>query len=683
MRNLLALLITREAGDLEHITERWSIELPRAGRAERAAVLSREMVRDSSAHRLWDALPADARDLLMTFARAPERQFSELGIPRDSPALRATFDAGLLWAFEESEREGGIPSLSLPPIGDPTLILPPELCRLLGRLRADIEQGDTSTLPLDQLLESMGTGEMENLAAYWGLAAEPGSYTREELLESLLGRISGSSTERVVREAPEAARKLYEALMRAGGRARTAELGVQVGLSPPELRDSVADLAERLLALEVYNDGWELYTPQGPQHALPGEPRGGSLVPVPSPQRHVQGPRWAPAWDLINLLRSLELYDVPEEQGELPEAFVSRFESALTTRPAAPPDNLRFLYHSAHALGLVRVEGSACRPTPRTRSWAEQRLELQARRVLEYWVEHGARNEAVPLIGSAGYREDREVEREARRTVLAQLALCQPDEWFSVESLVASVRAHDQFLLRPQNRLVRDLGSAGARRAMENWDKVEGEWVRRLIGGVLGWLHVVEVVAGPEAAFALTPDGAWLVGRVPRPPLDTSPPRISVSEEGRVRVSSPDGKLLWTLAGFARPTRTNGRPSYLIDRRSIARARGTGQTPSAVTATLRRHTQNSVPPALAGRIQEWGREPHRIRMRPTLLVECETEQGAEELLASPIVRTHSPRKVDATRVLLSLPHENMDEELRTLMRRLTRSGLFSDEPTRR
>jgi hypothetical protein len=96
-----------------------------------------------------------------------------------------------------------------------------------------------------------------------------------------------------------------------------------------------------------------------------------------------------------------------------------------------------------------------------------------------------------------------------------------------------------------------------------------------------------------------------------------------------------------------------------------------------MVALLRKHAENGIPPRLVEQIREWGREPHRIAMHPALLVECETEAGADELIASPIVRGHHPRRLDTTSVLLTLPHENMDEELKMLIRRLTRSGLFS------
>lgn len=677
----MALLMTRDAEELSRIAGWWSVELPRASAAERAAVLGREMLRDTSAHRLWERLDEPARQLFLAFADHPEQRLSELGRGRDDPALGTCLEAGVLWAFEESEREGGLPSLSLPPVPDPTLVLPPEVRRLAGRLRAELEQGDTSSLPLQESLERLGTGELENLAAYWGLAAEPGSYTRDELVDSLVNRLSGASTERVYKETPETARMLYDALIGAGGKAPTRELAEAAGIGGPELRDAVADLGERLLALEAYRgaDGWLLYTPEGPEHVLPGDATADALEPAEAPERHTPAPAWAAAWDLINLLRALELYDVPDEGGGFPEAFSARFDSSLCTRPADPGANLRWLHAAARALGLAEIRDGAHKPTHRARAWAETGLETQSKRLLQHWLEHGATGDEEPLQGAPGYRRDAEALSGARRTVLDHLARCEPGTWYAVDDLVAQVRGQSQFLLRPQNRLVRELGAAGARKAMEGWNRVEGAWLRGLVGGVLGWLHVVETFAEPAPLFALTPDGAWLCGRVGRPPVPTAAARVAVSEEGRVRVAAPDGRLLWALAGFARPVRTARGPGYLIDRRSVARARSARIDTSAILGVLRKHAENVVPPKLVGLIQEWGREPHRIGMRPALLVECETEGGAAELMASPIARPHGPRRLDATTVLLHLPRENMDEELQTLMRRLTRSGLFSAE----
>lgn len=680
MRNLMALLMTCGPDEVSRIAGWWGVELPRARESERAAVLGREMLRDASARRYWEALSEEAQALFFRFAHEPEARLSALELDRDAAELHTLLESGAVWAFEGSEREGGVPSLALPPVADPTLVMPPELCRLANRLLGEIEAGDTSGLPLDESLERLGAGELENLAAYWGLAAEPGSYTRDELLESLLGRISGTSTDRVVTEAPEPARKLYEALVGAGGCAPTLELGNALGLDRPGLRDAVADLGERLLALECFSGAWLLYAPLGPEHALPGDrPVHKAPDPVTPPERHVPPPHWAPAWDLINVLRALDLYDVPvSRNGELPDAFVSRFESALLTRPANPAANLRLLHRAARAIGLVtETEGSA-KTTPRARKWAETALHAQARRLLDYWIERGHPDGEKPITGAPGYRHDPVTLKAARTALLEYLAACEPGRWYTVEGFVSVLHSEQPYLLRPQNRLVRDLGSTGARQALEDWQVREGQWVQDALCGPLAWLHVIEGTHEPAPGYCLTPDGAWLAGRVPRPPTPPGrPSRLSVSEEGRVRVSAPDGRLLWELAGFARPSRAAGRPLYLIDRRSIARARSAGFGPQTVVALLRRHAENSVPPRLVKLISEWGREPHRIKTRPALLITCETDAGAEELLASPITRPHHPRRLDGTTVLLSLPSDNVDGEMQTLLRRLTRSGLFS------
>ncbi len=104
MRNLMALLMTCPAENLSGVADAWSIELPRVSRSQQAAALSREMLRDASAHRLWDSLDEDSRTLLTAFATEPEQKLSSTGITADDPSLRACLRAGILWASEESER---------------------------------------------------------------------------------------------------------------------------------------------------------------------------------------------------------------------------------------------------------------------------------------------------------------------------------------------------------------------------------------------------------------------------------------------------------------------------------------------------------------------------------------------------------------------------------------------------
>lgn len=683
MHNLLSLLMTRPEHELSQISQRWAIALPRASRAQSAAVLGREMVKDSSAHRLWEAFSAPSRQLLLSLPEQPEQRLSELGTGSRAPELKECLRSGVLWAFEGAAREGGVPSLTLPPVPDPWLVVPPEICRLVTRLREDIAQGDIAGRPLDEALQKLGAGELEALADFWGLSAEPGSYTRDELLDSLLSRMSGSSTDRLAAALTEPARKLYAGLLSAGGRAPVLRLAEHTGLSREQLREACSDLAERMLALEMYADGWVLFAPKGLAHAT-GERRPGrpAAEHAAAPSRRISAPAWAPAWDLINLLRGFELHDVPAGDGStLPEAFELRYAGTLVTRPAEPAENIRFLYQASRTLGLIATVDGLIKPTRRARGFTAAPLETQSRHLLQYWIEHGSAAEEVALRGAPGYRRDGAVLSAARSVLLEFLAASEPGAWHSAESLIALLQREEPNLLRPHNRLVRDLGSAGAREALQSWLQVEGEWVRRVLAGPLKWLHVAELAGEPADAYALTADGGWLTGRRP-PPHPPGKPEVSVTEEGRIQPSAPDSAMLWTLAGFARPARTSAHPVYFVDRRSVARARGAGIPPEEILRFLRAASAAPLPRRLVELIRLWGAEPHRVRAQAAVLLTCETEAGVDELMESPITKPYSPRRLDSNTVLLRVAQDNAAEEMNTLLRRLTRSGLFAAESGR-
>ncbi|MEJ7654435.1 MAG: helicase-associated domain-containing protein, partial [Chloroflexia bacterium] len=475
------------------------------------------------------------------------------------------------------------------------------------------------------------------------------------------------------------------ALIEAGGSAPTRDLGKSAGLPPSVLREAVSDLNDRLLALEDYRDGWRLFAPLGPRHHLPGA-GGPTNTPEPTiaPAGHTAAPEWAGAWDLLNLLRALEIYEVPEEpSGRLPGAFRSRFETSLASRPSDPGAAINYLYADARRLGLVQNSGSAVKPSARAGSWVAAGLAEQTRRLLAAWTEHGAAGETESLAKSAGFREDADLMQAARRALLAALAACEPGVWYTIAGLVEVVRAASPNILRPQNRLVRDLGSSGARAALENWVEVEGrdpprdhrptELAPRCRGR---GGRPTDRRSGRLDACAR---GRVADRQVATPASPDAQPRIAATPEGRVRISAPDSATIWMLAGFARPVRAGRRPGYLIDRRTVARARGIGVGPDEIVSFLRRHSESAIPTRLVELIQEWGREPHRVVLRPAIVVRCETEAGLEELVASPIVRSYSPVRLGDDTVVLTLSEGSDYEELDAMLRRLTKSGLFSAE----
>lgn len=678
----MALLMTRGTDEINDIASQWSIALPEAHKAENAAYLGREVLRDCSAHRFWETMDSSTRDIAFAFAATPEMELSRTGLERSSAELRSLQRAGVVWAFEESERAGGIPSLTLPPVRNPTLLMPPEIQRLFQRLDRDLRDTDADEQKLEQLISKMGTGELENVLAYWGVATEPGSFTRNELIEIILNKASITRTADVFGELPESARTLYTALLDKGGSYPTLRLAEEAELSRTELREATNFLSESLLALEVFKGEWHLFAPHGLQHSLSKATGISPILQQVAPVENRPHPvLWPAAWDLTNLLRALQLYDIPAKNDtDLPDEFVSGFGPSLVTHPTDPAASLNLLLAAARKLGAVEVRHGKFRTTSKLQQWTSLDLYQQSRRILGYWGENGYAGEVDGLDRTKGFRPERQMMRAARRSLLEIVSRCEPGAWYSLTSLIASVRSEQPHILRPQNKLVRELGTDTARTALDNWDSVEGEWIKRVLHGPLLWTGVIALTDSDEAeAFQLTRCGAALTGidsRLTRPPGKGV---IRMGEQGRLRVLVPSSELLWELAGFARPLRANGQPVYTVDRRSIARARKLGITPPSILATLRQYSENgAVATNLAEKIKEWGRAPNRIRALPAIVVECETENGANELMSSAVARPHSPVRVAPTQVLLSLPPGgDVSKEFEGLVRRLTRSGLFA------
>ena len=681
-RSLLSLLLNLEVEKLKDIAHWWCVDLPNGSRSEQATTLAREILRsDTSLYMYWERIGPESRDLLLRIAEHSELRLSQLAISKDDPALRGLLTSGIVWMLSEADlRSERVYKRT--PSSDPYLLIPRELTRMITRLKRKLQEGDTSDKPLEFYLESMGTGELETVALHWGLADEPGSYTREEIIKYLLEELGKTPTSRVLKKLTTNALMVYRSLLEEG-KAYGFELTKSLNLSLSAMREAIIELTENILVQEaLYNDRWLIFPTRGLIHTTKSK----NYVSPPevyTPRKQVKNPDYAPAWDMLHLLRAYQLYDLPyPNNAEIEEALFNRLASLIFTSSKDKASHAKLLFHLSSDLGLISENAGMITTTQAVESWVKLPIEVQAKRIFKAWIETKYDESHGLLKQAPGYSDSQELLKKARLEIIEILSACHVDKWYSIEQVSEIIRQEHPYIIRTNNRLVRELGLEGAQKALEEWPRYEGRWITLLFQGPLTWLHVVETSSDElNPVFSLTPDGAFLIGKSKTKYESKLAKSLSIQSHNsglQIRVPRPESSLIWTLSAFARPHKwhESGLGIYVADRRTVARARGVNLSPSGIVDFLEEHSKEKLPNSITSKLEEWGKEPYKVSFAQGLVLTLDSTEAVRDLQKLSFIQHFHPMIIGETKVLLLLPKDNYEREVSNLLRRLNKTGLF-------
>ncbi len=103
--------------------------------------------------------------------------------------------------------------------------------------------------------------------------------------------------------------------------------------------------------------------------------------------------------------------------------------------------------------------------------------------------------------------------------------------------------------------------------------------------------------------------------------------------------------LLWSIDAFAELLKPDQMMVYKISRNSVYRAMLHSYTPEAIQAFLGTHSKTPVAQNVAYSISHWGTSYGRIEFQETILLKCDTEGLADELMLHPKIRPYIKQKV--------------------------------------
>jgi hypothetical protein len=407
-----------------------------------------------------------------------------------------------------------------------------------------------------------------------------------------------------------------------------------------------------------------------------------AVEPAPPPPRRDPSDM-ALVHDLFGYLVYLQTHDVrPYADGRLGQRDLAALSERLHDADAR---RLAFLRHLAGRLGLVVRQGEYLRlEAASAKRWLTATSADQLAALQGAWRDDPTWNDLdrVPTLVCDQTPPWRNDPQATRQVLLALLAHCPLDGWWTLSSFVAAVKQIHPDFQRPDGDYsrwyIRDAASGEYLSGFAAWDRVEGALIADLLAGPLHWLGVVAAVTTATGTICcLTEAGARFLGLSAGNPAEPPSPPIIVQPDFSVQVPSPANLYTcFQLERFAEPcsTPSSGQGpedleprGYRLTGGSLGRALARGLQVEQVLAFLQRASGRPVPANVVGQLRLWAGRFGQVHLEEVVLLRVKSEQVLKELSMLPQTRSLIAKVLSPTSALVrrqDLPR--LQKELRVL-----------------
>jgi hypothetical protein len=514
---------------------------------------------------------------------------------------------------------------------------------------------------LGRSLQEFDLGHLRIIAELWGLDLPPGraAEAAPELARRMLE--PGLAIE-IAQSLPGPSRAALDGLLANAGRQPIGELALRFGPMRrvgPGRRDREEPWRDPQAALDgLWYRGFIslafFETPSAPEEFayVPDEllealrpltPSVPQLLASARPPAMVHSAGGA-ADDAVTLLAALRRKPA-RSQGDpsRPAGLHPRVVAALQRHLVHPP-SLELLLAALRGLGVLLTDPLRPEPARVRELLAAGRAEIEAQ-LLQEWRSTRRYNDLAATPGLAApkgrWPNDPAV---TRASALARIAAWGVGEWLELEAAVDDVRRSHPAFLRPggdfESWMLQDASDGRLLRGVDDWDRVEGSYLRHLILGPLYWLgaadHGLDGGSTFPTHFRLRFDPAYGAPTEVAPKAE-SPEPSRVYPDGRVLV--PQSASPAHRYQVARLTDWTGRDAsgfwYRLTPRSLAAAVSQGLDASRVERVLETACGRPLPPALHQAIDRWAKRGTEAVLESSFVLRVKEAETLRQLRSDP------------------------------------------------
>jgi Helicase conserved C-terminal domain len=421
------------------------------------------------------------------------------------------------------------------------------------------------------------------------------------------------------------------------------------------------------------------------------------LVALNTPPQSIRQGDTPVLYDLATILGAMFQQNIePTQAGKVPKRIATRLQPMLqiTPRIQAYYDDdttLDLLFSVAQKLGLVKRSKSTAdtiKPRyeqgPQFEQWSRMNLIDQTLNLVEQWLKG---QQWVDIAGvnfnpSNTYYLDIVAGRKA---VLSRLSKCTPGCWYTVESLVHTMKAQDPYVLRPRQADMGLVGYRSARAMLANWDQSDGEIIIGMLSSTLYELGIVALgyqqphLPGNDkpinpVAFMLTDLATVVLSTEAEPSYSATSSADSrtliVQPNFELLLLQPDLPTVYSLLPFAQINQVGVVSRLTLTRNSVLRGLEAGKNIEQIMQILEQRSQKELPQNVLYTLRDWTKLYKEVNISQVLLLDVPSEALANDICSSPKLKALGLRRIAPCVIAAS-----SDTSLQELRRALDKEGI--------